>query len=372
MIEQRTKLAARSKADSEMHGIADNVPSRKSASESQLPVFQQEWWRSVVARTPGYRENTVVREKQVVGTLPYLLKSRLGVRVGAIPWSNLTGPIIADARLSEVDRIRVVDELVKGIPPHVSMRYMFDSDDPNASLYVSIFEKAHFAFEIERNFREPPDASDVFKRVVRRHKNPINQAMKHLDIVDVGPEFFTRFYASNLEWRGRALRADISIATDLLSEGLRRGQTRIRAARSKSVNGDGEYVYHAAVATAEDRTRVFGWMLSYHRPPHGCPLPNGCRGATRYLFLDAVAYAKRRGLVFDVNGAPTSAHMENFVEIIGVTKQVDRFVMVRRNFINSAYVGGKRLFLAAWSPMYKQVHTMGGQHQKESRNLASK
>jgi hypothetical protein len=167
-----------------MHGIADNVPSRKSASESQLPVFQQEWWRSVVARTPGYRENTVVREKQVVGTLPYLLKSRLGVRVGAIPWSNLTGPIIADARLSEVDRIRVVDELVKGIPPHVSMRYMFDSDDPNASLYVSIFEKAHFAFEIERNFREPPDASDVFKRVVRRHKNPINQAMKHLDIVE--------------------------------------------------------------------------------------------------------------------------------------------------------------------------------------------
>jgi hypothetical protein len=148
MIEQRTKLAARSKADSEMHGIADNVPSRKSASESQLPVFQQEWWRSVVARTPGYRENTVVREKQVVGTLPYLLKSRLGVRVGAIPWSNLTGPIIADARLSEVDRIRVVDELVKGIPPHVSMRYMFDSDDPNASLYVSIFEKEHFACRI--------------------------------------------------------------------------------------------------------------------------------------------------------------------------------------------------------------------------------
>ena len=250
-----------------MDGIADKAALRKCTSESHLPVFQQEWWRSVVARTPGYRVNTVVREKRVLGTLPYLLKPRLGIRVGVLPWTNLTGPLISDVRLSEGDRIRVVEELVKGIPPHISMRYRFDSDDPNASLYVSIFEKAHFALEIERNFREPPDASDVFKRVVRRHKNPINQAMKHFDIVDVGPEFFTQFYASNLESRGRALRADISIATDLLSEGLRRGQTRIRAARSKIVNADGEYVYHAAVATAEDRTRVFlGWMLELSSP----------------------------------------------------------------------------------------------------------
>jgi hypothetical protein len=46
--------------------------------------------------------------------------------------------------------------------------------------------------------------------------------------------------------------------------------------------------------------------------------------------------------MFDVNGAPTCAHLANFVEIIGVTKQVDRFVMIRRNLINSACMGGKR------------------------------
>jgi hypothetical protein len=49
--------------------------------------------------------------------------------------------------------------------------------------------------------------------VIRRHKNPINQAIKHLDIVDVRPEIFTRFYAANRALRGRAFCADIAIAS---------------------------------------------------------------------------------------------------------------------------------------------------------------
>jgi hypothetical protein len=314
--------------------------------QSRLPVFQQEWWLSLIAQAPGFRENNVVRDNQIVARLPYFIRPPFGIRLGAYPWTSLAGPIVLASGLSKSDLDDVVTELADRIPPYVSVRFVFDSDHPAAALYREVFLRAGFSFDIEPNYREPPDHSDVFKRVIRRHKNPINKAIEHLEIVDVEPDFFTQFYTANLVARRISLRPNFHIAKALIFEGHKRQQVRIRAARSKTLNCLGKYDYHAAVAVVEDRTRVFGWMLSFR--------PNGYRGATRYLFLDAVTYAKKKCLAYDVNGAPSDTHRANYVEIIGVPQKVDRFVFERRNPINSAFQRSKRLLRTrgiwrAWS-----------------------
>jgi hypothetical protein len=319
--------------------IAYNPGSPESIDRSQLSVYQQGWWNDIISKTHGYREINVFLDNKVVGTLAYIISKPSddrplgfelsGFNLRVLPWTHLTGPILASG-LNKNEQKAVAAELIRRVPRSISARFVYDVDDPYAELYGEICKNAGFSITIEPNFREPPDAPDVLTRMNREKRKKINAAKNCLNVVDMTPELFTKFYADNIKAHNKVLYEDLDIAQRLLFEGFKRKQVRILATQSKT-----DDTFHAALAIAEDRKRAFGWMLSY--------APNSHYGATRLLFTEAIKYAKTKDLIYDADGAPSEGHIRNYKEILSIPNQVDRFVMTRFSYAHKAIYKGREV-----------------------------
>jgi hypothetical protein len=333
--------------------IAYNAGSPEPMDRSQLPVYQQGWWRDIIFKAPGYREINVFLGNKVAGTLAYIISKPSdgdkplgfklsGLDLGITPWTHLSGPILASG-LDKNEQKAVATELIRRVPRSISVRFVYDADDPYAELYGEICKNAGFSMTVEQNFREPPDAADVLGRMNREKRKKIKAAKNCLNVTDMTPELFTKFYADNIKAHNKVLYEDLDIAKSLLFEGLKRKQVRILAVQSKT-----DDTFHAALAIAEDRKRAFGWMLSYAINSH--------YGATRLLFTEAIKYAKIKGLIYDADGAPSDGHIRNYKEILGMPDQVNRFVMTRFSYVHKAiHKGRKVLPPVAREPLKKCV-----------------
>lgn len=320
-----------------MHDIAyisDGTYAPDTANTADFPdpvdrshqsVYQQGWWHDIIAGLPDYREINAVRDNKIVGSLAYIINKHIDFpRV--LPWTHLSGPVLASG-LSRKERKDIIKELVRKVPWWISTRFIFDADGPDALLFRAALHKVGFSMEIEQNFRELPDAPDVLERVNSEKRKKIKAAMNCLKITDVTPEFFIEFYTDNIKALGKEPYEDLNIARRLLSEGFRQRQVRILAAQSRA---DG--TFHAALAIAEDRTRAFGWMLTYTSGSH--------YAATRFLFIEAIKYAKEKNLTYDADGAPTEGHIRNYKDILGMT-QINRFIMTRFDYAHRIFHKGK-------------------------------
>lgn len=276
-------------------------------SQADLPVFQQAWWIEIAKGDADFRELQVHRDGVLVGNLVYILvTNKLGNKLGFPPvWSHLGGPVVSQT-LTREERAEVIRELVAQLPSNTSFKFVCSPSSSDADLIKQEFERAEFDCSTEATYLQYPNDKGILERLSGEAKRQIISAPKKLQVVDISADEFIAFYKVNLTAAGKQSYASLQSARDLIARGQEdnRQQVRVIAARQKIAGAP----LDAAIAYAWDKQRYYLWMVTHrsssdrdseHKPHHH---------AGKLLILHGTEDARRRGLIFDADGATTEGN----------------------------------------------------------------
>jgi len=316
-------------------------------NRSELSVFHQDWWLDIAQTCPGYRELKVVSGGNTLGKFPFVLqKNRLGLTFGLDPyWAHLGGPMVRE-ELSAPQQADVIRSLIHQLPRRTSFTFVCDPTLSYAGLVKRAFIDAGFEHSSQLTYVRMPEDGDVLGVRSRKHRGHIKRAAKALTCLDISPEDFAQFFASNLEARGKRSIAPLTMLPRLIGEAITRGCGRAIAAMPNRSTADGSSaLYDAAIVYIWDDRRCYYW-LSTHRVPSeretGCkPHPD----AVKLLVVNAMEHAQKMGLVFDADGvvSPGADHM--YRNILGLRIEERRDMFRRLNTLERIYQKSKLKFL---------------------------
>lgn len=259
------------------------------------PVYMQRWFTDIAVQNDNTKEIVVIEDGKVAGNLPIvLLRNSLGMKQAYnLPWARVCGPNIPEG-IGEAKRAQITRQLIRQLPTDVSY-FLTLATEFDYRLFLS----EGFQPDLEDNYTVTPDLSAVlhtsFSKMTRRH---IRQAQEHLIVSTTTPRAFIQTYATDLIRRRRKSYAPLTIAHDILEEGLRRGQARIFTANRRDT-GETD----AAVACLWDDTNYYYWMTTRRVQADGESRPH--QGAVKLLLWSAIEDAAARGLTFDFDGVPS-------------------------------------------------------------------
>ncbi len=281
-------------------GIVDQ--SVVGIEQADLAVFQQHWWLQIAKGNADYHELHCHKSGVIIGTLAFIIvNNRFGNRLGISPiWSHLGGPVVSQA-LNSTERTETIRQLIAQLPRNISFKFVCCPDDPDANALKTNFRLAGFQCDIETTYLQYPDDIGILERLSGESKRKIVSAAKKLEVIDITADEFISFYANNLTTAGKKSYASLRSARDLIAKGMESDfpQTRVMAARNR-ISGE---PFDAAIAYAWDKRRYYLWMVT-HRS--SLPLDSQYRPhphAGKLLILKGTEDARRRGLIFDADGA---------------------------------------------------------------------
>jgi hypothetical protein len=259
------------------------------------PVYMQSWFTNIAERNDNTTKVVVIEDGQVAGSLTIVLgRNGLGMKQAYnLPWARVCGPDIPEG-ISKIKRAQITRQLIRQLPTDVSY-FLTLANEFDYKLFLS----EGFRPALEDNYTVAPDMSLVlhasFSKMTRRH---IRQAQEHLVVSTTTPRVFIQTYGADLLRRRRKSYAPLTIAHDILEEGLRRGQARIFTANRRDT-GETD----AAVACLWDDTNYYYWMTTRRVQADGESKPH--QGAVKLLLWSAIQDAAARGLTFDFDGIPS-------------------------------------------------------------------
>ncbi len=302
-------------------------------NQSDLPIFNQDWWISIARGSSEYRELKIVDGGAVLGKLPYVLSRNHGLFQAHDPhWSHLGGPIV-DERLSRTKQAEVVRQLLAKLPRWWSGYFVCNSNKSYADLVREAFKRAGFEHTAQTTYVRYPTDAPVTTLRKGKHSGHIRRASQKLDCVDISATEFVRFYEANLKARSKTSYAPLEIVTRLTEEALRRGQARAVAASPKhfraTANDSGSALYDAAIVYVWDQSHCYYWM-STHRPhslenSYSKPHPD----AIKFLAMHAMQHAQEMKLIFDADGVTTPGSENLYRNMFGLRKEERRDVFQR-------------------------------------------
>ena len=256
-------------------------------------VFHEDWWLDA-ATGGGYSVVEVQAGNKTVGRLPYLLRSRFGLKgIWTPPVTYFLGPGIEEGEGSPnnrfLKRMEITRELIAKLPKsswecircHAGIKDMIAFQEQRFRTYVQ------FTHEIA-----PAPTELLWQQLRNKTRNVIRRAQEQLVIEHlVDPEEFIRAHKNNLAAEGENDSLDMDACRRLLNSALARKQGRIIAAR----NAKGEIT--AANFCAWDNETSY-YVLSTRSRDAG-------NGATSLLIWEAIQYAVSKGLTFDFAGLGT-------------------------------------------------------------------
>jgi len=256
-------------------------------------VFHEDWWLD--AATAGrYSVAEVQAGNKTVGRLPYLVRSRFGLKgIWTPPVTYFLGPGIDEGDGSPnnrfLKRMEITRELIAKLPKsswvcircHAGVKDMIAFQEQRFRTYVQ------FTHEIA-----PAPTELLWQQMRNKTRNVIRRAKEQLSIDQIlDPEDFIRAHKSNLAAEGESDSLDMDACRRLLNSALARKRGRIVAAR----NAKGEII--AANFCAWDHETSF-YVLSTRSSDAG-------NGATSLLIWEAIQHAVSQGLTFDFAGLGT-------------------------------------------------------------------
>ncbi|MGH6812780.1 MAG: hypothetical protein ACREDM_10665 [Methylocella sp.] len=310
-----------------------------SSHKFRLSVFQEDWWLGIVRKTNSVGEVRVSQDNVVLGCLTYDRGARMGIRIGSVPWSHVTAPVLNQS-LTQGQKEKVLKELIAGLPRGNSYVFVCEQNSPDRELIREAFRRARkFHERIQPTFVQRLDDKDVMERLTGRDKGNINSAVRALDIAEISADDFIKLYAANLKEADKKLYYPLSIARELITEGMVRNQILVYAARDKpagSIVPAEERPFHTAVAFAIDdmgnplqEKRIYAWMVTYGRKSH--------RAAVKLIFVAGMRYAQKHGLIFDADGAISERHIELYNKKMGIPHREERIQFVGLTRVARAY-----------------------------------
>jgi hypothetical protein len=275
-------------------GSAEHSESERLAQPALVPtVFHEDWWLD--ASTGGRYSVAEVRAgDKTVGRLPYLVRSRFGLKgIWTPPVTYFLGPALDEGEGSPnnrfLKRMDITRELIAKLPKsswecircHAGIKDMIAFQEQRFRTYVQ------FTHEI------PPAPTELLWQQMRnKTRNVIRRAQEQMVVEEVAdPEEFIRAHKANLAADGENDSLDMDACRRVLTSALGRKQGRIIAAR----NANGDII--AANFCAWDNETSF-YVLSTRSKDAG-------NGATSLLIWEAIQHAVLRGLIFDFAGLGT-------------------------------------------------------------------
>jgi Acetyltransferase (GNAT) domain len=262
---------------------------------SKSPVYMQQWFTDIAAQNDNTKNIVVIEDGKVAGSLPIvLIRNGLGMKQAYnLPWARICAPSTPEG-ISKAERARITRQLIRQLPTDVSY-FLTLATEFDYGLFLS----EGFQPAPEDNYTITPNLSAVlhasFSKMTRRH---IRQAQEHLIVSTMSPRTFIQTYANDLIRRRRKSYAPLSIAHDILEEGVRRGQARVFTANRRDT---GEI--DAAVACLWDDVSYYYWMTTRRVQADGQTKPH--QGAVKLLLWSAIQDAASKGLTFDFDGVPS-------------------------------------------------------------------
>jgi hypothetical protein len=262
---------------------------------SKSPVYMQRWFTDIATQKDNTKEIVVIEDGKVAGSLPIVLvRNCLGMKQAYnLPWARVCGPNIPEG-ISKAKRVQITRQLIRQLPTDVSYFLTLASE-----FDYGLFLSEGFQQALEDNYTVTPNLSAVlhasFSKMTRRH---IRQAQEHLIVSTTTPRNFIQTYATDLIRRRRKSYAPLSIAHDILEEGVRRGQARVFTANRRDT---GEI--DAAVACLWDDINYYYWMTTRRVQVDGQTKSH--QGAVKLLLWSAIQDAASKGLTFDFDGIPS-------------------------------------------------------------------
>jgi len=307
--------------------------SESDLSQSDLPIFSQDWWITIARGSSDYRELRIVDGDAVLGKLPFIVSRHLGLFQGQDPhWSHLGGPIV-DQRLSRKEQAEVLHQLLARFPRWYSGYFVCNPNISYADLVRNAFKDAGFKHSTETTYVRYPSDAPVATLRKSKHNGHIKRASQKLDCVDISATEFVRFFHGNLTARGKTSYAPIEIIARLTEEAVRRGQARAIAAKPRdtgaTVKHDESPLYDAAIVYVWDHSHCYYWMSTY-RPHFGTsPYPRPHPDAIKFLAMHAMQHAQEMNLIFDADGVTTPGSEILYRDMFGLRKEERRDVFQR-------------------------------------------
>jgi len=304
------------------------------ADQSDLPIFSQDWWLSIVSRCPDYRDVKVVQGNEVLGRLPFILSARKpGLTWGHNPhWSHMAGPIV-DQRLSRTEQTGVISSLLEQLPRGISFNFVCSPSLAYADIVRSAFKQAGFEHTTQITYVRPPSFGDVLDTRKSKHRGHFKRAAKELHCVDISAQEFVQFYGANLDAQGKTSYSPLGILPCLIEEAISRGQARAIAAKSKCDDRSGicqlSAFNDAAIVYIWDDYRCYYWLSTRRTPHPGDSFAKPHPDATKFLVVKAMEDAQAMNLIFDTDGVTTAGSANLYRNIFGLREVQCRDVFQR-------------------------------------------
>ena len=303
--------------------------------EPPLPVFQQGWWLAIARGKNDLKVEQLTERGAILGRLSYMKsRNRLGFVLGDLPyWTHLSGPWLADG-LGLGDKADVLNQLVAQLPGTTSFDLICHPRKEDAALIRQVFESFGFTVSTQNTYCQAPYTPHVMARISAEQRKNIVRAAKKLDVVSLDANEFITFYAENLgEW-GRSSYAPLSLARDLIAEGLRRSPPQVKvfaASRKEAVAGLQRCPMDAAIACAWDDERYYYFMSTRKRVCREHPEWKPNADAVKLLLVHAMEHARTMGLIFDADGVTEPGTEILYRDILKIP-QLEQRLVLRREF----------------------------------------
>lgn len=305
------------------------------ARRSRNPIYLQDWWWDIAA---GGRQRLVAvyENGREVGHLLYFFQTRRHLSVCKLaegvhaPWTNYCAPTINDepGELTAARHCEIAYKLACQLPRSMSYRLTCPHFVDRAVL--TGFKRAGFVIATQKSYLidlRGASTDAILAHLDMSTRQRYRKAEKKLDVVEIAPSTFFRLYRRDLAARNRTSYQDLDVAERLAVTCRARGPgcIRITAAKGKDAPDHDDRSYHAAIACLQDGAFSYYWMSTRDVDALDPVIRNG---AVKFLIVDAIAHASRRGLIFDFDGAASDGSGELYRGFRGL--EVNRYVLTRR------------------------------------------
>lgn len=273
-------------------------------------LFHEDWWLNAATRG-RWDCVTVERDGVVVARMPFVLRTRFGIRFLTMPpYTRTLGPLFTNLPTKPSKRLSSQVELLQCLlakaPKHDRFEMILppDSDITLAFVTCSYMVTNTFTFIWDGT----PPANSLLQDMQPKTRRKILASAKRLHAerhTDVD-----RFIRMCVLEHGRLLsnNQDFAVVSDLFQACLERKRAIVLSA----VNEDGKDV---AVSVLVWGRGVLYNLLATRHPEEAGP------GANSFLVWEAMQIAREKGLVYDSDGV-YSPHAALFYSRFGLTPKV--------------------------------------------------
>lgn len=261
--------------------------------QQDIALHSQAWWMEATSIGKEWDVLLLQEGCRLIGALPYHIFSKYGQKVLVMPAHTQQVTIwIAD----DADKFSVYEQIVRQLDQLCKQKHIgyFYQQGYFDEIVRSIFLKHQFIIKDRRSYRidDIPEKQDLFRSFSTNKQRQITKA-KGFHVTDISIDDFYKFHKHCLSQRHLNIDYSLTLLTALGEQALSRQQGRFIACKNT------DNILIAAIFLVWDQHICY-----YLMPTYDSDFKNN--GAMAWLTMQAMLWAREKGLSFDFEGSMNS------------------------------------------------------------------